>query len=140
MDKSTEDLQSELTRARSFEDFCRQNNAELAYPAAMEYLRSLMESKNISRAELVAATNLERTYAYHILSGAKKPSRDRLIILAIAARASLDEAQKLLKYAEERPLYVRDRRDSLIYYGIEHSKNLADINDTLLENDLAVLE
>ncbi|PWM77806.1 MAG: hypothetical protein DBY32_08175 [Phascolarctobacterium sp.] len=140
MDKSTEDLQSELTRAKSFDEFCRKNDGELAFPSAVDYLNFLMKSKNINKAALVAATNLDRAYAYHILSGRKNPGRDKLIIFAIAAKASIAETQNLLKYAKERPLYVRDRRDGLIYYGIEHGKNLAEINFLLDENELDILE
>ena len=140
MDKSTEDLQSELTKAKSFDEFCRRNNAELHFPSATDYLNYLLQSKNISKASLIANSNLERTYVYHILSGTKTPGRDKLIILAIAAGADIAETQNLLKYAQERPLYVRDRRDGLIYYGIDRGKSLMYINETLLENNLEILQ
>ena len=140
MDKSTEDLQSELTKAKSFEEFCRRNNAELQFPCAADYLNYLLQSKNISKAALIASSNLERTYVYHILNGSKTPGRDKLIILAIAAGADIVETQNLLKYAQERPLYVRDRRDGLIYYGIDRGKSLMYINETLMENNLEILQ
>ena len=140
MDKSTEDLQSELTKAKSFDEFCRRNNAELHFPAAVDYLNYLLQSKNISKAALIANSNLERTYVYHILNGSKTPGRNKLIILAIAAGADIAETQNLLKYAQERPLYVRDRRDGLIYYGIDRGKSLMYINETLMENHLEILQ
>ena len=140
MDKSTEDLQSELTKAKSFDEFCCRNNAELQFPSAADYLNYLLQSKNISKAALIANSNLERTYVYHILSGSKTPGRDKLIILAIAAGADIAETQNLLKYAQERPLYVRDRRDGLIYYGIDRCKSLMYINETLMENNLEILQ
>ena len=91
MDKSTEDLQSELTKAKSFDEFCRRNNAELQFPSAADYLNYLLQSKNISKAALIANSNLERTYVYHILNGSKTPGRNKLIILAIAAGADIAE-------------------------------------------------
>ena len=140
MDKSTEDLQSELTKAKSFDEFYRRNNAELQFPSAADYLNYLLQSKNISKATLIANSNMERTYVYHILSGNKTPGRNKLIILAIAAGADITETQNLLKYAQERPLYVRDRRDGLIYYGIDQGKSLMYINETLMENNLEILQ
>ena len=80
MDKSTEDLQSELTKAKSFDEFCRRNNTELQFPSAADYLNYLLQSKNISKVALIANSNLERTYVYHILSGSKTPGRNKLII------------------------------------------------------------
>ena len=63
-----------------------------------------------------------------------------LIILALAAKANITETQNLLKYAGERPLYVRDRRDGLIFYAIEHGKDLDAVNILLDENNLEILK
>ena len=90
--------------------------------------------------DFIKKTNLERTYVYHILNGNKNPERDKLIILALAAQANITETQNLLKYAGERPLYVRDRRDGLIFYAIEHGKDLDAVNILLDENNLEILK
>lgn len=141
MDKSTEDLQSELTRAKSFDEFCHKNKAELNFPSAIDYLNSLLEAKGITnRAAFIKKTNLDRTYAYHILNGDKTPGRDKLLIFAIAAGADINETQNLLKYAGGRPLYVRDRRDGLIYYAIERHKDLDFVNQLLDDNNLEILK
>lgn len=76
----------------------------------------------------------------HFLNGNKNPGRDKLIILALAAQANIAETQNLLKYAGERPLYVRDRCDGLIFYAIEHGKDLDAVNILLDENNLEILK
>lgn len=141
MEKSTEDLQSELTQAQSYDEFYDKNTSEIKFPSAVNYLNYLLDLKGITnKADFVKKTNLERTYVYHILNGNKNPGRDKLIILALAAQANITETQNLLKYAGERPLYVRDRRDGLIFYAIEHSKNLDAVNILLDENNLEILK
>ena len=149
MEKSTEDLQSELTQAQSYDEFYNKNTSEIKFPSAVDYLNYLLDLKGITnKADFIKKTNLERTYVYHILNGNKNPGRDKLIILALAAQANITETQNLLitetqnllKYAGERPLYVRDRRDGLIFYAIEHGKNLDAVNILLDENNLEILK
>lgn len=141
MEKSTEDLQSELTQAKSYDEFYNKNISELQFPSTIDYLNYLLDLKGITnKADFIKKTNLDRTYAYHILNGDKKPGRDKLIIFALAANADITETQNLLKYAGERPLYVRDRRDGLIFYAIEHGKDLDAVNILLDENNLEILK
>ena len=77
MEKSTEDLQSELTQAQSYDEFYNKNTSEIKFPSAVDYLNYLLDLKGITnKADFVKKTNLERTYVYHILNGNKNPGRD----------------------------------------------------------------
>ena len=38
MEKSTEDLQSELTQAQSYDEFYNKNTSEIKFPSAVDYL------------------------------------------------------------------------------------------------------
>ena len=70
MEKSTEDLQSELTQAQSYDEFYNKNTSEIKFPSAVDYLNYLLDLKGITnKADFVKKTNLERTYVYHILNG-----------------------------------------------------------------------
>ena len=129
MEKSTEDLQSELTQAQSYDEFYNKNTSEIKFPSTVDYLNYLLDLKGITnKADFVKKTNLERTYVYHILNGNKNPGRDKLIILALAAKANITETQNLLK------------RDGLIFYAIEHDKDLDAVNILLDENNLEILK
>ena len=69
MEKSTEDLQSELTQAQSYDEFYNKNTSEIKFPSAVDYLNYLLDLKGITnKADFVKKTNLERTYVYHILT------------------------------------------------------------------------
>ena len=70
-------------------------------------------------------------YLYQIFAGGRKPSRNRIICLCYGLSATLEETQTLLKESGNAQLYVRDRRDAIIIYGLTHNMELCAINDML---------
>lgn len=140
MAKTTNDLFSELNNIISIKKFTEDNSAELSHPDALEYFLQLLSLRKISKSDLIKNSGLERTYAYHILSGKKNFTRDKIIIFSIAANFSLSEVQNLLKYAKEAALYPRDRRDSIIIYALNSKLSLMETNEILENNSLYILE
>jgi len=69
MTKTTSKLLSDLKHMDSYEDFNQANSAELVVPDVIKLLLDLAKSNGLTKAELVQATGLERTFAYHLLSG-----------------------------------------------------------------------
>ena len=67
------------------------------------------------------------------------PSRDALTCIAFALGASEEELQYLLKYAGHAPLYVRRKRDVIIWFGIMKGESLETVNDNLLARGLKPL-
>ena len=58
-----------------------------------EYINSKMNEQNLSAAELIAASQLQRNYGYQILNGTRKPSRDKVLALCLALRLNLPDAE-----------------------------------------------
>ena len=69
----------------------------------------------------------------------KTPKRDALICFCLAMRTSLEELQCLLKYAGYQPLYVRRKRDVIIWYGIMHHEDIQIIDNNLRNRGLTPL-
>jgi len=133
MPKSTEVLFNELAEASNVGDYLQQNQQEIQTPDFGLYLRTLLTEKNFKRAEIIRAANLEMSYGYRLFDGSKsKPGRDKVLALAIAFRLTTEEANHLLKYAGARELYPRDRRDSIIQFGLQKGYALDIVNQTLL--------
>ena len=134
MSKDTDELFSELNKAKSENEvkaFYDRNAENLDYPDAAEYLEKLFTEHNLKKADVIRATGLERTFAYHLLAGCKKFSRDKLLIFAIAAKLSVEETQTLLKYAGEAKLDPRDARDGAISYALNQKLSIDDTNEFL---------
>ena len=53
------------------------------------YLETLLLKKAVSKSELIKMTNLHRTYAYQIFNGQKKPSRSKIIQIALALQLDI---------------------------------------------------
>lgn len=126
-EKATDEMLSELEAAEDYESFAAKNKNIFVKGSISEYLNRLLAEKNIPLKEAVKNSGIERVYAYHIFSGKKIPSRNKLIAIAFGMKLSLEETQALLKHTCSRPLYPKDERDSAIMYAL---MNGYDINKT----------
>ena len=142
MSKDTDELYSELTRAKTDKEvksFYKRNEGDLQHPDAAIYLEQLFREHNLKKSEVIANSGLERTFAYHLLAGTKAFTRDKLLIFAIAAQLTLEETHTLLKYAGEGKLYARDPRDSAIIYALNQKLSIDKTNEFLHGLGLAEL-
>ncbi len=83
---------------------------------------------------------LNHSYVGNIINGKKNnPSRDAIICICFAIGTTEEELQYLLKYSGHAPLYVRRRRDVVIWFGIRKGESLETVNGNLLERGLKPL-
>ena len=129
--KNTGDLFAELKSERDPQNFRERNQDEFTVPLH-EYLESLLKDKGLNKNEVIAASQLNGNYAYHIFSGTRKnPSRPKILELAIAMGLNLDEIQYLLRYAKQSPLYPRNPWDSTIIFAVEQKLSVMETNELL---------
>lgn len=74
-----------------------------------------------------------------IINGKRNATRDMLIRVAIAIGATAEETDYLLKYSGYNPLYVRNKRDVIIWYGISKKEELSVINANIKKRGLEPL-
>lgn len=139
-EKSTEEMWNEIKSADDYESFSVNNSEVFTSADISACLNNLLAEKNMPLKEAVKRSGLDRTYAYHIFSGKKIPSRDKLIAIAFGMNLSLDETQTLLKRTRNRPLYPKDERDSIIIYALLNNKQLDITNETLYERDFDLIQ
>ena len=138
--KSTSNLEHELKRSPSVGDYLQNNREELASDSLPVLLQALMTEKGLTKADVVRESNMNEVYAYQILSGVRHPSRDKLLCICLAMKASLEETQDILKRSGFAPLYARSQRDSIIMYGFAHGQTILELNGSLFDHGEAVLE
>lgn len=137
--KTTEELNHEIRQASAIEDFLSTNQEHLLTHSLAEHLNTLLMQKEISRADVVRGSLLDRVYVYQIFSGEKTPSRDKLIAIAFGLGLSEDETQQMLKLSGNRELYARDERDALILFCLQREKNIFAANELLVSHSLKIL-
>lgn len=129
--KPTDELMDALNQSSSIEEYINNEQDYMIDSTISDYLNQLLNEKSLKKSAVIKNSELNEIYGYQIFSGKRIPSRDRLISIAFGMGSSLDEAQALLKYAGFAPLYPKQKRDSLLIWGISHQFSIYQINDLL---------
>lgn len=137
--KTTDELNHEIRSATDIEDYLTENKENMLRKSLSEHLDMLLKQRNITRADVVRGSMLDRAYVYQIFSGEKTPSRDKLIAIAFGLSLSDEETQKMLKLSGNRELYPRDERDALILFSLQRKNTIWETNELLFSHNLTVL-
>ena len=129
-EKNTEELENELAATDDLKNFFADNKSNLREFTLSQYLNYLLETKNLSKSEVVKRSQLG-DYAYHIFAGRKNTSRTKIISLALAMELSFEECRHLLYYAGDKELYARDAWDDVIIYALKNKLTLNETNELL---------
>lgn len=93
------------------------------------YLEKLIWKYDRDFSSVSDKAGLDRSYVGNIVRGKKNnPGRDALIAICLEIGTTVDEVQYLLKYAGHAPLYVRRKRDVIIWFGFIKHKELMEVD------------
>ena len=101
-----------------------------------EYLQSLLWKYDQKASVVSTNAMLAASYVGNIINGKK---RDALISICFAIGTTVEEVQYLLRYAGQAPLYVRRRRDVVIWFGFMKQMRLDEVDEKLRERGLKPL-
>lgn len=96
-----------------------------------QYLKDLIHEKGLTEQQIILCLCLERSYAYRIFNGKRKPTRNILLHIAIQLGLSLNETQRLLRAFGRVELYPHIRFDAAMIYAIEHGYDLLKTDELL---------
>jgi predicted XRE-type DNA-binding protein len=125
---------------KDFKDFAKNHEADFVKVSLCEYLNIKIEQSGFSKAEVIRVADLDRVYGYQIISGKRKPTREKLIQLAFGLRLDIEDAQALLKVAGVAPLYARIEREAGIIFCINHGYSLIETQSFLQKNQLRIID
>lgn len=140
---STGELQNLLTSTHSpkgLADYLAQHTVPDSALSFSRTFQALLDQYGLKKADVIRDSNLDRTYAYQVLNGSRRPGRDKILALGIAAGLSVKEVRRLLECAGAAILYSRSSRDAVILYGIENHLDLMRINEMLMEINEKILD
>ena len=129
-------LEDLIRKIDTFEEFEQQFSDEFLNDddRVGNYLEHLLWQYNKDQATVSKLAGLDRSYVGNIVRGKKNnPSRDALIAICLVLGSTLDEVQYLLKYAGHAPLYVRRKRDVIIWFGFMKNKTINDVDADLFD-------
>ena len=125
----TEELLEELLEAPRIDSFIAEH--EFNAPSLADYLQELLAEKHLERVQVVRMANLNETFGYQIFTGARNPSRDKVLQIAFAMALNLREANRALRAAGVSSLNPKSRRDSIIIFCLDRGCSLQKVNEEL---------
>ncbi len=138
-EKSTDELMNEIQNSRDIESYIEKNSGQFDSALLHEKITEIMEQKQLQKSKVVARSGLNRIYGYQIFSGKRFPSRDKLLALCFGLQMSLDETDRLLRFAGYSSLYARNKRDAIIIFAVVNRKSVFETNEMLFENNFEIL-
>lgn len=133
--KPTTELLDSLKNSETIQNYLSECKKDFVKHPIGQYLNDLALEKGLSKSEIFAKAELNEIYGYQIFGDIKNPSRDKLLCICLGMELSLSEVTTVLKYAGYAVLYPRDRRDSIILYGILNKADIYQINEWLYDAD-----
>ena len=84
-----------------------------------KHLLKLIHRKGLKNAEVYAAANISKQYFSKLLKGKVKPSKEKVLALAVGLRLTMDETIDFLRLAGY-ALSPISQTDAVVEYFIEH--------------------
>ncbi len=135
MAKETNELLEQLKTADSLDGYLAENGEHLVDTTVSAQLETALAASGLAKSEVLRRAEINDIYGYQLFAGSRKPSRDKLIALCIGMALSLESTQTLLKAVGFAPLYAKNKRDSILIYGIENRQSVFTINTALYDHD-----
>ena len=88
---------------------------------------------------MIQQAQIDRTYGYQLFNGTRRPSRDKVLQLALGMGLSLEETQHLLQAAGRSPLYPRLKRDAVLIFCLKNGYDLMETQEMLGKYDITLL-
>ena len=128
-ERLTEEVLQELLDAPSLDEFIDAH----PFPVVTlpEFLERMLEKKGLKRSRVVRMADLNETFGYQIFTGARNPSRDKVLQIAFAMALSLRETNRALMAAGASSLDPKCRRDAIIIFCIDQGCSLQKVNEEL---------
>lgn len=134
-------LEGILRQCNSFDEFEKRCSDDMLNSDCRTtiYLMRLLDKYGWKISAASEAAEMSTGYLGLVINGKRNATRDMLIRVAVAIGATVEETQYLLKYSGYNPLYVRNKRDVIIWYGISKKEKLSIINTNIKKRGLEPL-
>ena len=137
--KTTGDLERDLKGHIDLSQFLKENKDSFLRETIGEILQGVIAEKKLNKSAVARDAQMSEIYFFQILSGRRTPSRDRLLCLCFAMKCTFNETQEILKHGRYSLLYVKNRRDAIITFGLKKGWSLVRINEELFFNQEQLL-
>jgi transcriptional regulator with XRE-family HTH domain len=132
---NTKDLIKELC-TDALDEFMKR---DLMLTPFHDYIMQMCADRGETREHVIKRAGINRTYGHQLFNGTRKPSRDKVIQIAIGFGLDIEQTQQLLKVAQESLLTPKVKRDAAILYCFIHHLDFSEAQKLLVSFDMAAL-
>lgn len=127
----TKDLVNEINRDPDQFEARLAQGTESFDISPTKFTQSVIAKSGLSLSELIKKSGLSKAFVYQVLAGDRKPGRDSLLRIALAAKLPFEEIQRLLSLWQRPPLYPRIRRDAALMLCMRRQMTLTATSEYL---------
>lgn len=141
MKATTKEFENKIEKAANWDEMKR-ILSELPKTTFSVKISELCDKYCINFSQIQIKTGITKSLFYSIVNGTRKPQKHHIIKIGLAMSASSEEINDLLKLAQHKELYAKNRDDAIILYGINQRLSVEEIEALLIESDakLSLLE
>ncbi len=134
--KDTKLLLEDIKGASSYSKFVNKNKSSLIDDNIKKALGEIIFARNLEIQEFADKVGISKAFAYQILNGSRRPTRDKLIVIGLKLFVTIDELNNLLLSAGKKRLYAKNKRDAAVIYAITHNITLQKLNKLLKDEGI----
>ncbi len=98
------------------------------------WARDCLAASGMPRNDAIHRSRLNQTFAYQILAGTRRASRDKLLQLAFGMQLGIRDTSELLERGGACRLRPDCRRDLIVAYALHHGMGVEQCDDLLWEH------
>ena len=134
MNLSTKEFENKIDRVQSIDEL-RELLSQLPQTTFYDRLNELLDKYGMSPSQIQKATGITKSLVYDITSarGKRKPQRYQILKIALAMGLSVEETNELLKLANYKELYVKNKVDAVIIFSINQKLPDEEIESLLID-------
>lgn len=136
---STSALLKRIIQTKNLTVFLRRNEQHMRPTDFCTRLKAICEERGLVAERVILQSQIERTYGHQLFNGIRRPSRDKVLQIAIALGLSVEETQQLLRSAAKSPLYPRLKRDAAIIYCLKNGLSMIETQEMLNNHGMTLL-
>ena len=104
------------------------------------FFDTILDEKKLRKSEVIRKANINRIYAYQIMTGRRLGKRDYYLRLALAMGIDLRTTQRLLAITQRGALHPLIKRDAAVIFALNHGYDPDKTYFFMCELDLTPLE
>ena len=141
MATTTKEFENKIEKATSWDEM-KQILSQLPKTTFVVRISELCDKYCMNFSKVQKETGITKSLFYSIVNGNRKPQKHHIIKIGLAIGASVEETNELLKLAQHKELYAKNKDDAIIIFGIKSKLRIEEIEELLIDTGatLSLLE